>query len=189
MLWAGRDRIWVEINIPSVAGLVSVVNAVYFSVHHVQDSVNMLCCGTLSIEISRWDGDDSYSRCVEVSRTQPPDTVLSPRVRPKLDRGDHLQRPEPLPSLPGYLHFGIFTGEETWPILSIGLSLACQIGSRSAPLALSPSNGRSRMEYTDDRQSSFVDAAVRFIGCSAAVPAIGLETPKTIDMAQCDIRT
>jgi hypothetical protein len=81
------------------------------------------------------DGEISVSiRCC-VYRTQPPDTVVfSPRVRPKLDRGDHLQRPEPLPSLPGYLHFGIVTGEETWPILSIGLSLhsrACQIGTRA----------------------------------------------------------
>jgi hypothetical protein len=44
VLWAGRDRIWVKINISSVAGLVSVVNAVYFSVRHVRGQREYICC-------------------------------------------------------------------------------------------------------------------------------------------------
>jgi hypothetical protein len=107
-----------------------------------------------------------------VNRTQPPN--ISNR---SVDRTRQeslitatifgLPRPDPLPSLPAYLHIhNRYTGEETWPILSISLCLhsrARQIGSlmRHSRCHL-PMEDQAWNILMIDRQSSSIDAAVRF---------------------------
>jgi hypothetical protein len=84
----------------------------------------------------------------------------TPRVRPKLNRGDYLRLATSRSSSfsAAYLHVGILAYLVDRPKPPLHRRSDRQ---SSAALALSPSSGRSGMEYTDDRQSSFVDAASR----------------------------